>query len=377
MAVKYKCSFCGNPLKPRELKDNGEPLLDKVMIGSKPFNFCYNCGLKFDHPDIFGKSASLGKALLRECDRCHQHLPAKQVVKHLTEHLHLCPTCTAKVDATNAKSIRPASELLGNTVHERTSKIDGDVQRRLAELREKEIELRKKWNELLRDSGQPLTLGDELKAQAHDRACAVAKALGANAGHANIDSLQDSQRRNKRAEAIQRQSRMPRPVPYGSLGALQSGQRNSRKGDGLSGSAPGDASAGAEQVTATDRSMPQSYGGYEPSRRDDYFSDILPGSAASSDPSRDYYPDSTNLHPDWVPDGDARPMSIADAGNIRLFTGESSAYFKPAAPVDRFVGSNLVVRSPGRPRATDMGKLALDLAMKLRRGPRVFGKNLF
>jgi hypothetical protein len=378
--MKKVCSLCHKEFN--EGVDVPKGYLLKVDLPPYTYWECYDCAKAVGDPRAMTlrAPASLGKGLLRDCDRCHKHLPARQVLKHPTEHLHLCPTCTAKVDATNAKSTRPSSELLGNTVHKRTSKIDGGVQRRLAELREKEIELRRQQNEFLRDSGRPFTLGDELKVQARDRAYAVAKALSANVGFFDGGSLQDHQRMNKRAEAIQRQSKLPRPVAYGSLGALQNGQRNSRKADGLSGSAPGDASAAAEQVAATDRSMPRSYSSYEPSRRDDYFSDILPGSAATSDPARDYYPDSANLRPDWVPEGDANPRTIADAnqrdtGGIRLFSGNSSAYFKPASPTVKFVGSDLVVRTPSRPQV-DVAKFAMDLALRLRRGPKFFGKNL-
>ena len=90
----------------------------------------------------------------------------------------------------------------------------------------------------------------------------------------------------KSIEANQRQSRRPQPVAYGSLDALMKGQKNSRKADGLSASAPGDATEGGERVAVTDRSMPRSYEAI-PSGRDDSFLSILPGGSATSDPGRD------------------------------------------------------------------------------------------
>ena len=163
----------------------------------------------------------------------------------------------------------------------------------------------------------------------------MAKALGPGAGFFDGGALQDSQRLRKRAEAIEAQAGRPQPRGFTTLDALRRNQKNSRKGDGLSGPAPGDATSGAEQVTITDRSMPRSYGP-EQSRRDDSFIDILPGGPATSDPGRDYYPDSANLHPDWVPEGGATPMTQADAYQRDLAV----------------------------------------LARQLRMGPKVFGKNL-
>jgi hypothetical protein len=358
------------------------PIGYMLKVESAPYSWdlCYDCAKELKHPAVINLQVPLNKGLLRECEKCHRHLPAKQVQKHPVEHFHLCPTCTAKVNETNAKPSASFSKRTG----ERTGRANGGIDRRLAVLRQREAELTRE-NERLKRS-RPLTLGDELKAGVHDRANAVAKALSRNVGFFDGGSLQDHQLMNKRIEANQRQSRLPRPRRFLSLDALIKGQRNSRKADGLSGSAPGDATEGAEQVVTTASRGPQSYAGYETSRRDDYFSDVLPGSAANSDPARDYYPDSTSASrwPRLDPEGASLTRTIADASprdadvgdlGIRLFNGESSAFFTPASASDRFVGSSVIIRTPTR-ATPDVAKLAATLAMQLRRGPKVFGRNL-
>jgi hypothetical protein len=340
---------------------------EKLMIEDT----CYYC-MPADDPRI------IRKELLRECERCHKHLRASHVPKHRIEHLYLCPSCTAKVDETNAKS--------NASFTKRTARSNGAIDRRLATERERNKELQKEHTELLRRLriSQPLIPRDQTQSEAHTRNEAFAKVLRADSGRSSLDALYDAQHRRKRAEGNARQSRLPRPVPYGSLGALADGQKNSRKADGLSRPAPGDATAGAEQVAVTDRSMPRSYEGV-PSGRDDSFLSSLPGGPATSNPVYDYYPDSANLHPDWAPEGSASPITVADAaqrdtysGNlgIRLFNGDSSAFFTPASATDRFVGSSVVIRTPNRAANTDLGKLAASLAMKLKRGPKVFGRNI-
>jgi hypothetical protein len=279
----------------------------------------------------------------------------------------------------------------------------------MTELLERQHDLLTREYELLSAAGsspKPLLLRDELKAGAHQRNDAVQKALRREAGFFDVRSLQESQRLAKRDAALEAQSRRPQPRAFSSLEALVRAQKNSRKRDGFSGPAPGDARAGAQEVMATDRAMPQSYSGYEPSRRADSFNDILPGGPALSDPTYDPYPDSaTNFRP-WVTEG-GTPMTQADALRrpaayrgpsgvetfvnpddpsrnpptrpfelgIKLFAGESSAFFKPATPMTSFGRSGLVVRTQSReaPRKLDVNKLAAAL----RRGPKVFGKNLF
>ena len=373
------CSLCHKSF--REGVDCPQGYLLKVDMPPYTYWECFDCAkavgdprvMTLRAPAIIGKSQPvLRKAPPRiyRCLKCGNRITEDLLAPPPYDVEPLCKTCHGELrarrrDRNDHENIdsRPVPTVLGASIHK---------------LLDRQNELLKEQARL-RSSGPQLILRDQIKLENHTRNDAMAKTLRPHAGFFDAGALQDHQRLRKRAEAIEAQSRRPQPRAFFSLDALAKAQKNSRTPDGLSSSTSGDGTSGAEQVAITDRAMPRSYGA-QPSQRDDSFIDILPGGPANPAPAADPYRDSTSLHPEWVPGGDATPVTLADAnqrdtGGIRLFNGDSSAYLKLSTPADRFIGSNLVVRSPSRAQA-DVAKFAMDLAMKLRRGPKFFGRNL-